>query len=72
MRVYPKKLNMDNCIVKVERNGTFEDVCFSDLTDGEKDVVLHGKQPLFLRQLCRDLAKALYQYGVSQVGGEKA
>ena len=71
-RVYPPEMKMDNNVFEVRRNGKNVSVCFSDLTDSEKDVVMAGKQPFFLRQLCRDLAKALYQYGVSQVGGEKA
>ena len=61
LRSYPKERNMDNNIFQVSRNGERKMVCFSDMTDSEKDVVLSGKQPIFLRQLCRDLAKTLYK-----------
>lgn len=61
MRVYPKERNMDKNVFPIRRNGEEKMVCFSDLTDSEKDMVLSGKQPIFLRQLCRDLAKTLYE-----------
>lgn len=59
---YPKQLNLDRNIFKVRRNGEDMEVCFSDLSETEKDIVLSSKQTIFLRQLCRDLAKELRSF----------
>ena len=66
MRVYPKERKMDKNFFPVRRNGEEKMVCFSDLTDSEKDMVLSGKQPIFLRQLCRDLSMTLYEMAIAR------
>lgn len=32
---YPKKKNLDGMFFRLERNGKFEDVCITDMTDDE-------------------------------------
>ena len=36
--VYPKQRELDGVYTRVERNGHWYSVCFSDLTDEEQDV----------------------------------
>lgn len=36
--VYPKQRELDGVYTRVERNGHWYGVCFSDLTDEEQDV----------------------------------
>ena len=55
--------NLDGVFFRVERRGRFENVCFSDLTDAERDLVMTGKDEAWLRELCRHLGRRLREIG---------
>ena len=55
--------NLDGVFFRVERRGRFENVCFSDLTDAERDLVMTGKDEVWLRDLCRYLGRRLREIG---------
>lgn len=51
-----KKRNLDGCYFRVKRNGEYDAVCFSDLTEEERNVVLEGRSAEWLKGLCHHLA----------------
>ena len=59
-------MNREMCGVffRVERNGKWENICFSDMTDEEMDTTLaRNAEPAFANNLCKILAKALRAVG---------
>lgn len=59
-----KKRNLDGVYFRVERDGKFDNVCFSDLTLEEMEIVLNEKTEEWLRSLCKILvARMVYIYG---------
>lgn len=55
--------NLDGCYFRIERNGKWQNVCFSDLTDDEMDRVLDGKGFGFMRGLVMHLAHRIQSIG---------
>lgn len=55
--------NLDGCYFRVERNGKYENICFSDLTDGEREFVMTGRNEEWLKSLCCHLADCLQYIG---------
>ena len=55
--------NLDSAYFRVKRGGKFEAVCFSDLTESEKDEMLTGRTEEWLRSLCKILATKLREMG---------
>lgn len=55
--------NLDGIYFRVQRDGKWQNICFSDLTEDEMDEVLTGKQNMYLCELCKRLAKALKDIG---------
>lgn len=55
--------NMDDIYFKVYREGKFENVCFSDLTDKEMVEVMKNKDTNWLKSLCLLLGKRLRAIG---------
>lgn len=51
--------NLDGVYFRVERNGKWETVCFSDLTDEEMKTVLDGKSDKWLRSMCVHLGTVI-------------
>lgn len=47
---------LDGCYFRVQRNGKWEPICFSDLTESEREQVLAGKSEEWLKSLCCHLA----------------
>lgn len=56
---YPKQRELDSVYFRVEREGKWENICFSDLTDGEKQNVLDGKTDEWLRSMCVILSNVI-------------
>lgn len=48
--------NLDGCYFRVERDGKWQSICFSDLTAAERDKVTEGKTAEWLKSLCYHLA----------------
>lgn len=55
--------NLDGYYFRVERDGHWESVCFSDLTEKEMDVVLQGRNEQWLKSLCKGLGRRLKEFG---------
>ena len=55
--------NLDGCYFRVERDGKWMNLCFTDLTDEERDHVLQGKSIEFIKGLAMHLAHRLRQVG---------
>ena len=55
--------NLDGAYFRIKRNGKFENICFSDLTDVEMDEILEAKDVVWCRNMCKLLAHALQQIG---------
>lgn len=55
--------NLDGYYFRVCRNGKWESVCFSDLTDAEMDKVLANKGEQWLKSLCKGLGNTIRQIG---------
>lgn len=55
--------NLDGFYFRVCRNGKWESVCFSDLTDAEMDKVLANKGEQWLKSLCKGLGNTIKGIG---------
>lgn len=58
-----EKRNLDGCYFRVERDGEFETVCFTDMTVEERHDLTDGKPKEFLQTLCCHLAERLRAIG---------
>lgn len=59
----PKDRNLDGCYFRVKRNGKWDSVCFSDLTEVERQNVLDGRNEEWLKSLCCHLADTIRNIG---------
>lgn len=50
---------LDGVFFRVNRNGRWQSVCFSDLTEDEMDEVLEAKNREWLKSLCKILGKTI-------------
>ena len=55
--------DLDGVYFRVKRDGKWENVCFSDLTELEMDRVLENRSEEWLRNLCKTLGSRLKQIG---------
>ena len=55
--------NLDGVYFRMERDGKWTNVCFSDLTEEEMDKVMKDKEGEWLKRLCKHLARALKSIG---------
>ena len=55
--------NLDGAYFRIKRNGKFENICFSDLTDEEIDEILETKDVEWCRSMCKLLAHTLQNIG---------
>lgn len=55
--------NLDGCYFRVQRDGKWQSICFSDLTKDEREDVMNGKGPDWLKSLCHHLADQLTLIG---------
>lgn len=60
---YPTKRDLDGCYFRVERNGKWENICFSDLTEAERGKVMANKGIPWVISLCGHLANSLRAFG---------
>lgn len=65
MKMLKKKMNrnLDGCYFRVERNGKWQDICFSDLTREEQKLMLKSKNEEWLKSLCFYLAYVIKDIG---------
>lgn len=55
--------NLDGYYFRVKRGDRWENVCFSDLTQEEKEFMLAGRSEEWLKSLCCGVADALREIG---------
>lgn len=55
--------NLDGVYHRVERNGTYENICFSDLTDKEREAVCIDKSSDWYKSLAYHLADKIQEIG---------
>ncbi len=63
IKEYPEERNLDGCYFRVNRDGRWCNICFSDLTKEERTNVLSGKEAPWLISLCDHLGDKLHQIG---------
>lgn len=55
--------NLDGCYFRVCRDGRWQSICFSDLTENERYDVVRGRSVAWLESLCCHLADCLRNIG---------
>lgn len=55
--------DMDGIYFRVQRDGKWENLCFSDLTSEEQDRMMTGRSEEWLKSLAKHLADCLYAAG---------
>lgn len=69
-----KNRNLDGAFFRVKREGRWQNICFSDLTEEEMDAVLNGQSTIWLKSLCKHLGQVLRYIGNEfdiRCGGDK-
>lgn len=70
-----KKRELCGIYFRVERDGKFEDICFTDMTELERKRAIYDFSPEALRNMCMVLAGVVRNLGdmfdVSAVDGDK-
>ena len=55
--------DLDGVYFRVQRNGEWENICFSDLNENEMDVILDNRTNDWYKNLCKILARTLKEIG---------
>ena len=55
--------NLDGVYFRVEREGKWQSICFSDLTTEERDKILEDRNEEWLKSLCCILADTIKAIG---------
>lgn len=55
--------NLDGVYFRIKRGDSYDNVCFSDLTDEQMDEVLKDQSEEWLRSLCKTLGKTIRKMG---------
>lgn len=58
-----KRRDLDGIYFRVERDGKWQDICFSDLTEEEMYDIMDSKLEGWLKKMCVILANTLYGVG---------
>ena len=61
--IYPIKRDLDNIYFRVQRGNQWEAICFTDLTEKEKDEILKDKNEQWLKSMVKELANNLRNIG---------
>lgn len=54
---------LDGCYFRIQRDGKWQNICFSDLTEIERDFVMKDRDERWLKSLCGHLADCLRGIG---------
>lgn len=60
---YPMKRDLDGVYFRVERDGRWLSLCLTDLTEVERERVMEGRSPEWLRDLALIMARTLREMG---------
>lgn len=55
--------NIDGIFFRVNRDGKWNNVCFSDMTTDERSVVMNDRDTVWLKSLCSKLADIVHDIG---------
>lgn len=55
--------NLDGVYFRVERDGKWQSICFSDLTETEMDAMLQNRNEEWLRSMCKILGQTIRNIG---------
>nr|DAH42058.1 MAG TPA: hypothetical protein [Caudoviricetes sp.] len=55
--------DLDRLYFRIERDGKWQKICFSDLTDEEMDIVLFGHTAEWLKKMCKILGHTIRDIG---------
>ena len=55
--------NLDGVYFRVYRDGRYQNICFSDLTEEEMDDVLKDKSEEWLHRMCKILGQTIRNIG---------
>ena len=61
----PEFRELDGVYFRVERNGKWQNICFSDLTEEEMTKVIENKDLQWVKSLCIILGKRIREIGDS-------
>ena len=57
------KRNLDGVYFRIKRDGLWQNICFSDLTEKEMEEVMKDRSEEWLRSLCKILGKTIRNIG---------
>lgn len=60
---YPTTRNLDGAYFRVERDGKWMNLCFSDLTETERNKIMGDKAVPWFISMCNHLADTLHAMG---------
>lgn len=60
---YPKQRELDGVYFRVERDGKWHNLCFSDMTEEERGKVMEGRSAEWLKGLAQCMASTVRQIG---------
>ena len=63
MNDYPDRRDLDGVYFRVERDGRFLSLCFTDMTEEEREKVIDGRPAEWLASLALIMANALRRVG---------
>lgn len=55
--------NLDGYYFRVKRNDKWGNVCWSDMTDEERDEMMQGRSEEWLKSLCKGLGQVIRKIG---------
>lgn len=58
-----QKRNLDSVYFRVERDGKWDNVCFSDMTKEERNKVMENRDSEWLKSMCQILADTIADIG---------
>lgn len=58
-----KNRNLDGIYFRVKRGKSYDNVCFSDMTEAEQREVLKDKPIRFVTEIALEMAKRLHEIG---------
>ena len=60
---FPIQRKLDGIFFRVQRDGKWLDICFSDLTEEEMDVILANRSEKWLKNMCKILGNTIRRIG---------
>jgi hypothetical protein len=55
--------SLDGVYFRIKRDGKYQNICFSDLTEVEQDDVMEERSEEWLKCMCKILAKVIKEIG---------